>query len=86
MLDGRFNLEQEPDVSPVDPEQVEPVEGTLLWGDRNTKRVMMKIAIELLAHLEPDAARSGELERARRFARYDEGHEMDFRAGQVFTT
>jgi hypothetical protein len=81
MLDGRFNQEEEPDVAPVEPMQTEPVEHGFNWGDGVSKRVMIKIAIELLAHFDPDAARLPELERARRFARYDEGHDMDFRAG-----
>jgi len=42
---------------------------------------MIKVAIELIANSDPDAARSGTLERARRFARYDDGHDLDFRAG-----
>lgn len=81
MLDGRFNLEQEPDVPPIDPVQEEPIYNGLNWGDRIAKRVMIKIAVELLARFDAKGARYPELERSRRFARYDEGDEMDFRAG-----
>lgn len=81
MLDGRFNLEQEPDVQPVDPVQEAPIDDRLYWGDRPSKRVMTKVAIELVAYFDADAARSPAIERCRRFARYDEGREMDFRAG-----
>ncbi len=80
MLDGRFKLEADADIPPVEPVQTESVEGRLLWGDRITKRVMIKIAIELLALVDADAARSSALERARLFARYNEGHDMDFPA------
>ncbi len=86
MLDGRFTQEEEPDVPPVEPLQTEPVEHGFNWGDRISKRVMIKIAIELLAYFDPDAARSPELDRARRFARYDDGSEMDFRAGPDIET
>jgi hypothetical protein len=81
MLDGRFLLQQDDDVAPVESEQTEPVEHVFVWGDRNTKRLMIKIAIELLAYFAPEGARSEALERPRRFARYDEGHDMDFPAG-----
>ncbi len=81
MIDGRFSLRQDPDVPPVESEQTDPVEGRLFWGDRDTKRLMIKIAIELLAYFNSEAARSGELERIRRFARYAAGHDMDFPAG-----
>jgi HNH endonuclease len=81
MLDGRFNLEQESDVPPVEPMQKEPIDGRLYWGDRVSKRVMIKVAIELVAYFHAEAARSPAIERCRRFARYDEGREMDFRAG-----
>lgn len=86
MLDGRFALEEESDVPPVEPLQTEPVELGFKWGDRTSKRVMIKIAIELLAYFDPDGARSPELDRARRFARYDDGNEMDFRAGPDIET
>ncbi|HTR55619.1 MAG TPA: hypothetical protein VMJ10_33310 [Kofleriaceae bacterium] len=79
MLDGRYKLGAEPDVPPVSAE-MERVDGHLKWGDRISKRVMMKIAIELLAHHDHEAARSAELARARRFARYDLGNDMDFHA------
>ena len=65
----------------VQPLQTEPVEYWFTWGDGISTRVMIKIAIELLAHFDADAARSTELERARRFARYGDGYEVDFRAG-----
>jgi hypothetical protein len=81
MLDGRFTLQQDGDVPPVEPEQAEPVEDVFNWGDRDTKRLMIKIAIELLAYFDSDAARSSEIDRIRRFARDDEGHDMDFPAG-----
>lgn len=81
MLDGRFTLEAEPDIPPVEPLQPEPVEHGITWGDGISKRVMIKIAIELLAYFDADAARSSALSRARRFARYDDGRETDFRAG-----
>jgi hypothetical protein len=33
MLDGRFNLEQEPEVPPVDPMQEKPIDDRLYWGN-----------------------------------------------------
>lgn len=81
MLDGRFTQEEEPDVPAIEPVQTEPVEHGFNWGDGISKRVMIKIAIELLAYFDAEVARSPPFERARRFARYDDGNEMDFRAG-----
>jgi hypothetical protein len=78
MLDGRFRLENEENVPPPTAKQVNPIEFSLIWCDRPTKRVMTKMAVELLARLDGDAARRPELAAARRFARYDEG---DFYSG-----
>jgi hypothetical protein len=33
MLDGRFILQQDADVPPVESEQTEPVEDLFIWGD-----------------------------------------------------
>jgi len=81
MLDGRFMLEPDVDIPPVAPVQEAPVSLTLCWGDRLSKRVMIKVAIELLAHFDSSAARMPALDLARRFARYDKGDEWDFRTG-----
>jgi hypothetical protein len=81
MLDGRYTLEPEADIPPLEPIQEDPVDLGLTWGDRISKRVMIKVAIELLAHYDASSAQATELEAARRFARYDEGEEWDFRAG-----
>lgn len=78
LLDGRFTLQHATDLPPLVDEPANPIEFSLLWCDRLSKRVMMKTAVELLAHLHGDAARRTELDHARRFARYDEG---DFFAG-----
>jgi hypothetical protein len=72
MLDGRFVLEPAADVPPVGETIVEPIE-SVISVDRVSARVMIKAAIELLAHRHGDEARRPALERARRFARYDEG-------------
>lgn len=87
MLDGRFAIEPEAEALPVEPQQQrEPVECNVDWGDAVSKRVMIKIAVELLAYFDSEAARLPEVERARRFARYGDGHEMDFRVGPDTTT
>lgn len=88
MLDGRFVFERDPsmDDTPIDDIQAEPIENSLLWGDRVTKRLMLKIAIELLAYFDGSAARCDELIAARRFARYDEGDDWEFRAGPDMET
>lgn len=78
LLDGRFKLEEAAAVAPIGETQAEPVEVSMAWCDRATKRVMTKAALELLAHLFPNEATRPELEGVRRFARYDEG---DFFAG-----
>lgn len=78
MLDGRFILEPAGEVPSQPDLQAAPVESSFIWGDRVTKRVMTKIAVELLAHLRGDEARRPELNAARRFARYDDG---ELRAG-----
>jgi hypothetical protein len=82
MLDGRFVFERDTQADlPIDEYQADPVHQTLLWGDRITKRLMIKIALELLAYYDADAARSEDVAAPRRFARYDEGDESDFRTG-----
>src|SRR5262249_10727580 len=58
-----------------------PLGVPLVWGDRITKRVMTKVALKLLAYFCPNDVCQPELEAARRFARYDDGDESDFRAG-----
>lgn len=83
MLDGRFYLESEPNVPPVPEVQTKPIESTLKWGDRPTKRVMTKMALELLAHFDHHAATSDALHSARAFARYDQG---DLRASPNLET
>lgn len=80
LIDGRLTIVQEADGPPVDAEQTQPIEISYMWGDAVSRRVMIKIAVELLAHVHPSAARLPDLERARRFARYGEGQEMDFPA------
>jgi hypothetical protein len=73
MLDGRFKLEPDTEVPPTDDTQADPIDIPLVWCDRLTTRLMVKMSVELVAKLRDNAARRFELEPARRFARYDEG-------------
>ena len=73
LLDGRFILKPAGAVPSLADVQTVPVESSFIWGDRVTKRVMTKVAVEFLAHLRGDEARRPELYAARRFARYDDG-------------
>lgn len=79
LLDGRYVFEQEEVVPPAPDAQETPVVQTLPFGDRLSKRVTIKIAIELIAYFDAAAARASELQGARDFARHDDGHESDFR-------
>lgn len=72
MLDGRFRLELDANVPPIGETQTNPLEYSFRWCDRDTTRVMTKVAIELLARQHGGEMRRSELERARRFARYNE--------------
>lgn len=72
ILDGRFRMRHSEEPSPP-AQQADPINLSLTWCDHETKRVMAKSAIELLAIFDGAAARRSELEAARRFARYAEG-------------
>jgi hypothetical protein len=50
-------------------------------GDRASKRLMYKIALELWAYFDAHAASSPELVPVRRFVGYDEGDEANFPMG-----
>lgn len=78
MLDGRYTLEHEDEPSPESDTQANPVVITWSLGDRAWKRVMYKIAIELLAYFDAQGGRALELDPVRRFVRYDEGEEWNF--------
>jgi hypothetical protein len=78
ILDGRFKLTDVPEQPAIAEAQANPIEHSMIWCDRVSKRVMTKIAVELLAYQDGAAGRRPELDRARRFARYDDG---DFYAG-----
>jgi hypothetical protein len=82
MLDGRFTLEQDTNpIPPVEEHQADPVDQGLFWGDRISKRLMIKVALEFLAYFDAEAARSDDTAAPRIFARYDEGSESNFRTG-----
>jgi hypothetical protein len=81
MLDDRYTLEHEDAPPPESDTPAEPVVITWSLGERASKRVMYKIAIELLAYFDAQGACAPELDPVRRFVRYDEGEEWNFPMG-----
>jgi hypothetical protein len=63
----RYTLEHEDAPPPESDTPAEPVVITWSLGDRASKRVMYKIAIELLAYFDAQGARAPELDPVRRF-------------------